>query len=130
MYRYIYHVIHLSDKKRISIGVVSQPCTSSYLEMGYVCYPEGRIDPIQECDLLLYQHGENGHLPDALCFTFHTEENIFEVKIKYEIDAEHFKGTNEECKMCERFFTCEVNGIDGRGISEWQYNVCFDKHSL
>lgn len=79
MYRYIYHVMHLVDKMRISIGIVSQPCTSSHLEMGYVCHPEGRIDVMQKCDLLLYQHGENGILPKVLFFTFCTNE----VKIKY-----------------------------------------------
>lgn len=131
MYRYIFHIFHLSDKKRVSFGIVSQPSTSSTIFFGYVCHPEGRLDPIYNTDLILYQHGEDGNLPDGICFTLSTKEDTYEVKIKYELDAApHFKGSNDESRLHERFFTCVVNGVTGRGISEWQYNTCFDKRNL
>lgn len=125
MHRYIYHMFYLEDGLRISCGVVSQPCTASYLEMGFVNHPEGRIDPIESCDLLLYQVAENGILPKEICFTVTAKSMVYEIKVTYLYDAVHYKGEDEEIRMCERFHKCEVNGVPGRGISEWTYN---EKH--
>ncbi|KAJ8978566.1 hypothetical protein NQ317_012090 [Molorchus minor] len=123
MHRYIYHMFYLSDRTKISVGVVCQPCTTSSLGMGFVNHPSGKIDAIESCDLLLYQHGENGILNKELCFAFVADGITYEVKIKYDHDEVHYKGRNGEAKMHERFLTCEVNGVPGRGISEWHYNI-------
>lgn len=122
MHRYIFHMFYLADKTKISIGVVCQPCTSSYLEMGYIVHPNGKLQAVDSCDLLLYQHGENGILNKELCFTFVANSTIYEVKVNYEYDIMHYVGNNIEAEMNERFLVCEVNGIPGRGISEWYYN--------
>lgn len=39
------------------------------LEMGYI-YHEGQMEPVTEVDLILWQHGENGHPPTDYAFTF------------------------------------------------------------
>lgn len=119
MHRYIYHVLHLKDGTRIAVGVVSQPCTSSHLEMGYVLLPNGEIYPILECDLKLYQHGENGKVPQNLAFSIRTKLHTYRIKVESEIDEVHYKA---EAKMVERFVKCWVNGVEGRGVSEWHYN--------
>ncbi|KAJ8969709.1 hypothetical protein NQ314_001623 [Rhamnusium bicolor] len=122
MHRYIYHMFYLSNRTKISVGVVCQPCTSSCLEMGFITHPDGKLEAIESCDLLLYQHGENGVLNNELCFTFEANSITYDVKIKYVHDVVHYVGNDTEAKMNERFLTCEVNGILGRGISEWHYN--------
>lgn len=122
MHRYIYHVFHLKDGTRISVGVVSQPCTSSHLEMGYVLLPNGDLYPVLNCDLKLYQHGENGKLPKNLAFSIVTKVRTYQIKVEVEAEEEHYKGDDTEAKLIERFVKCWVNGVEGRGVSEWHYN--------
>ena len=52
------------------IGVVSQPSTFSSLELGYVCFPDGRCLPVQEVDLPLWKHGEHGQDPKDFAFRY------------------------------------------------------------
>lgn len=122
MHRYIYHVLHLKDGKRISVGVISQPCTSSHLEMGYVLLPNNQIYPIIECDLKLYQHGENGKPPKNLTFSIKTTLQTYIIKVEVEAEEVHYKGNDIEAKLYERFIKCLVDGVEGRGIAEWHYN--------
>lgn len=122
MHRYIYHVLHLKDGTRISVGVVSQPCTSSHLEMGYILLPNKDLYPIKGCSLKLYQHGENGTPPQSLAFSITTAVRTYRVKVDVEFEEVHYKGSDKEAKMVERFVRCLVNGVEGRGVSEWHYN--------
>lgn len=123
MHRYIFHMMYLSDGTRISVGVVSQPSTTSHLEMGYVILADKSIHAIDSCDLLLYQHGEDGHPPKNLAFSFKAGGRTYEVSVdEVEYESVHYKGNNTEAKMFERFVKYHVNGVSGRGISEWHYN--------
>uniref|UniRef100_V5GU19 Uncharacterized protein n=2 Tax=Anoplophora glabripennis TaxID=217634 RepID=V5GU19_ANOGL len=122
MHRYIFHMFYLVDKTKISVGVICQPSTCTYLEVGFIVHPNGKMEAIDSCDLLLYQHGENGILNKELCFTFVANGTTYEVKVNYEHDVVHYVGNDIEAKMNERFLVCEVNGIPGRGLSEWHYN--------
>ncbi|CAH1998610.1 unnamed protein product [Acanthoscelides obtectus] len=122
MHRYIYHMFYLKDGTKISVGVISQPCTSSNLMVGYVAHPNKKVDMIDDCDLKLYQHGENGTLPTELCFTVTANHKTYELQVKYLLESIHYKGRAREAKMHERFHKCIVNGVSGRGISEWHYN--------
>lgn len=90
--------------------------------MGYIVHPNGKLEAIDSCDLLLYQHGESGILNKELCFTFVANGTTYEAKVNYEYDVVHYVGNDIEAEMNERFLACEVNGIPGRGISEWHYN--------
>jgi hypothetical protein len=44
---------------RAFVGVVSQPSTFTSLELGYV-YENGRAHPVQEVELPLWRHNEQG----------------------------------------------------------------------
>lgn len=131
MHRYIFHMLYLENDARICLGVISQPCTTSHLEIGYMVQPNKEIHPIINCNLQLYQHGEDG-VPhkDEISFIFNTNQDEYEVKVVYKTQAVHYVGNNCEAKMCERFVECEVNGIKGRGISEWHYNNTNEKNKL
>ncbi|VEN36262.1 unnamed protein product [Callosobruchus maculatus] len=122
MHRYIYHMFYLKDGTKISVGVVSQPSTSSNLLVGYVARSNKTVDMIDECDLKLYQHGENGKMPTELCFMVTANKKTYEIQVKYLHQSVHFKGRNKEARINERFLECIVNGVPGRGISEWHYN--------
>lgn len=130
MHRYIFQMFYLENQTRIVLGVVSQPRTGSHLEMGYVIHANGKVDAIDTCDLLLWQHGESGRPSDDLCFTFVAGDHIYECKVKYDLTASHFVGNNVEVKMYERFLSCEVNGVKGKGISEWNYSNTSGKFKL
>lgn len=104
------------------IGVVSHPCVSSQLEMGYVLQPDKQIHAVEYCNLQLYQHGENGRLPKNYGFSFMANGNTYDVDLVTEHEAVHYKGVDDEAKLVERFLRVQVNGIKGRAISEWHYN--------
>lgn len=122
MHRYIFHMFYLSDGTKMSIGVASQPCTASHLELGFVSKPDKSVHAIDSCDLILYQHGENGKPPKNLSFSFTANGEKYEASVEVEYEAVHFVGNNREARMVERFIKCTVNGVTGRGISEWHYN--------
>ncbi|KAI4471094.1 eg:bacr7a4.20 protein [Holotrichia oblita] len=122
LHRYIFHMFYMDDNTRICCGVISQPCSISHFEIGYVIREDKQIHPIQECDLMLYQHGEDGNPPKQLAFSFVSNNESYDCKIEYLHDSVHYKGSDIEAKLYERFFICEVNGRKGKGISEWHYN--------
>ncbi|XP_050301318.1 uncharacterized protein LOC126739604 [Anthonomus grandis grandis] len=130
MHRYIFQMFYLENQTRIVLGIISHPVTASHYEMGYVVHANGKIDAINSCDLRLWQHGESGRPSDELCFTFVAGNHTYECKVKYDFTAAHFVGNNTEVKMYERFLTCEVNGIKGKGISEWNYSNTSGKFDL
>lgn len=121
MHRYIFHMLYLSDDTKICVGVISQPCTTSHIEMGYVVNSDKQIEPITNCSLQLYQHGELGIPPKELSFIISTNSKDYEIQVKYISEAIHYLGKNNCAKMFERFVECTVNGIEGKGISEWHY---------
>jgi hypothetical protein len=122
MHRYAFHMLYLEDRTRVSLGVVSQPATTSLLEMGYVVLPDKSIHYIENCNLVLYQHGENGTPGKNYAFSFNANNETYDVRINVIYESFHFKGNNVEARLIERFVECEVNGMKGRGVSEWQYN--------
>ena len=63
------------------IGVVSQPSTFSSLELGYVCTPEGQCLPVQEVQLPLWQHGENGQDPKDFAFRFKANDEWHHIQV-------------------------------------------------
>ncbi|KAJ3663774.1 hypothetical protein Zmor_008001 [Zophobas morio] len=123
MHRYVFHMLYLENGTRVSIGLVSQPATTSLLLMGYVVPADKSIHCIENCDLVLYQHGENGTPGKNYAFCFETDNETYDAKINVIYEAFHFKGNNTEAKLIERFIECEVNGVKGKGVSEWHYNT-------
>jgi len=77
LHRYGFHTFALKDGTRINIGMVSQPCTSSVLELGYVYLPDGRLFPVDECGFNLWNFGENGRPPTDYSFSFKAGNNQF-----------------------------------------------------
>ncbi|XP_072396417.1 uncharacterized protein [Diabrotica undecimpunctata] len=127
MHRFIYTTLILSDKTKIVLGLISQPITMSHLEMGFVNHPDGRIHPVEKIDLLLYEHAENGVLPKELSFSFKAAGVSYDVQMEFIYEATHYKGSHEDIIITARFVKCAVNGIPGRGFSDWQYNKCIFK---
>lgn len=123
MHRYIYNVLYLENGTFAIIGVISQPSTSSHLEMGYFLNSDKSIHAVEYCNLKLYQHGENGNPGKDYGFSFTANGEVYDVKAFTEYEAVHYKGHNNEAKLIERFLRVEVNGVKGRGLAEWHYNV-------
>lgn len=121
MYRYAFHMMYLENGFRAILGVICQPCTTSHLEVGFVALPNKKVYPIDSSNLLLYQHGEKGNPGNDIGFTFSANGEQYDVKVSTKYECEHFKGNDKEARLVERFNNYEVNGIKGRGISEWQY---------
>lgn len=114
-------MFYLENGLFVIVGVISQPCTTTSLEVGYVLN-DNEIDAIEFCNLQLYQHAENGRPPKNYGFTFVANGITYDANVYVEHEAYHFKGKDDEAKLFERFIRVDVNGIRGRGISEWHYN--------
>lgn len=69
-HRYGLHMVTLEDGTRFGLGVVSCPINFAHLELGYVYKPDGTVVPLQKCDLMLYEHGEDGTPPLDYAFNF------------------------------------------------------------
>lgn len=122
MHRYSFNMLFLENGLTAVVGIVSQPCTTSQLEMGYVVQTNKEIHAIEFCNFELYQHGENGRPPINYGFTFIANGVIYDANIHIEHEDLHYKGLNDEAKLYELFAQVDINGIKGRGICEWHYN--------
>ncbi|XP_049957988.1 uncharacterized protein LOC126474556 [Schistocerca serialis cubense] len=122
MHRYAFHMFFLENGMTATIGVICQPCTGSMLETGYVYTPEGDVLPVEWCDLKLYQHGECGIPPVDHAFSFKAGSTVYHAQVNVEYLSTHYVGWKWEARMVERFIKCTVNGIPGRGVSEFHYH--------
>ena len=58
------------------VGVICQPSTFTSLEIGYV-YEDGKALPVEEVDLPLWRHGEEGrHQPTDFAFRYNSGINV------------------------------------------------------
>ncbi|XP_069689416.1 uncharacterized protein [Periplaneta americana] len=121
MHRYAFHMLFLEDGTKATVGVICQPCTCSRLEAGYVYTRSGEILPLEWCDLELYQYGENGRPPTDYNFNFKAGSTVYTVQVFVEYESTHYVGWKWEARMVERFVRYVVNGIPGRGVSEFHY---------
>jgi len=103
LHRYGFHTMTLENGMRINVGIVSQPCTSSVLELGYVYSPDGQLFPVEKVDLNLWNIGEKGTPPTDYYFTFEAgswQETIFfppsEDDPFYPIDSQRDVGRSGE----------------------------------
>lgn len=121
MHRYGIQNFATQNGFRGFIGVVSQPSTFSSLELGYVCTPEGQCLPVQEVDLPLWQHGENGQDPKDFAFRFKASDEWHHIQVKVLDTVEVYMGWEWEARILERFCEYVVDGVPGWGVSEWHY---------
>ncbi|KAL1450691.1 hypothetical protein WDU94_003024 [Cyamophila willieti] len=122
MHRFTFQILFLNDGSSLVMGNVSQPCTCSELVIGFY-YKNNSYWPIRGADFRLYQHGEDGTPPLDYGFTVELDngEQLI-VQIWVQDGGIHFVGGNKEMKVHERFVTCSLNGVQGRGVSECVYN--------
>lgn len=116
-------MMYLENGTKISLGVISYPSTMTHFEVGYVVNSDKNIYPIDECNLVLYQHGERGKPGKNIGFSFKANDLRYDVNVKVIHESFHYKGNDCEARLIERFVEYEVNGVKGRGISEWSYNT-------
>ncbi|XP_046660534.1 uncharacterized protein LOC124354257 [Homalodisca vitripennis] len=122
MHRYVFHMLFLEDGTRAAVGAICQPSTCSVLQTGYVYMPSGEMCTLEWCDFKLYQHGECGNPPKDYAFRFKAGERVFCVQVAVERESVHYVGWRWEARMVERFVTYRVDGVRGRGVSEWHYH--------
>ncbi|GLH16782.1 Uncharacterized protein GBIM_21068 [Gryllus bimaculatus] len=121
MHRYAFHMMFLEDGTMATVGVICQPCTGSVLQTGYAYTPEGKVYPLEWCTLNLYEHGESGTPPTDHGFQFKAGPTTYTVEVLVQCKNVHYVGWKWEARMVERFVKYKVNGIPGRGVSEFHY---------
>ncbi|KAK3927410.1 CDK5RAP3-like protein [Frankliniella fusca] len=122
LYRYAFYMMFFEDGSMSSIIVVNQPCSVSRFESGYICLPGGEVHSMEWCDLELWQHGEDGEPPVDHAFRFKAGGTEYHVKAKGDGMAYHYVGWQWEAKIMEMFSSYEMNGVRGRGLSEFHYH--------
>ncbi|XP_045450924.1 uncharacterized protein LOC123659795 [Melitaea cinxia] len=121
MHRYAFHHIFLEDGTSISVGVICQPCTATSMEAGVVGLPNGDVLPIKWVDLKLYQHGEGGSAPRDYAFRIQAGDEVYTIQVLVEYESIHYVSQDWDARMVERFCKFIVNGVPGRGVSEFHY---------
>ncbi|CAB3224093.1 unnamed protein product [Arctia plantaginis] len=131
-HRYVYHFIFLENGDSMAIGTICQPSILSHLTIGYLCRQSDQaVLPVQTCDFLMYQHGENQILPKDYGFVFEAGNKSYAVRILVNDEETFYIGKTREAKFYERWCTVEVNNVKGWACVEWQYNnVQRDKRSF
>uniref|UniRef100_A0A1L8DA56 Uncharacterized protein n=1 Tax=Nyssomyia neivai TaxID=330878 RepID=A0A1L8DA56_9DIPT len=122
MHRYAFIVFFLEDGRSISMGIISQPCTCSVLNTGYICSDKGKITAVDWCDFELYQHGECGTPPKDFAYQFSSAGRTHTVQILVDYENIHYVGSKWEAKMFERFISVTMDGVPGYGVAEFHYN--------
>lgn len=89
--------------------------------MGYVYLPDGRLFPVDECSLKLWDYGEGGTPPTDYHFTFKAAKRTWDVDVKVHDTPVLYFGWEWEARIHERMCTYTVNGVPGWGISEFMY---------
>ncbi|XP_059468869.1 uncharacterized protein LOC132192778 [Neocloeon triangulifer] len=118
MHRYGFHILFFKDGSKLVVAVICQPCTSSRLEAGYYCSPKGEIEAIEKVDLELYRHGEGGTPPTDYAFHYKAGGRTRLLQVKVIASSEHLVS---ETRMVERFVEVFSDGLQGWGVSEWNY---------
>ncbi|XP_063535367.1 uncharacterized protein LOC134745304 [Cydia strobilella] len=121
MQRYAFHHIFLADGTKAAVGVICQPSTATNFEVGVVALPDGRVLPTKAVHLQLWQHGEGGTPPKDYGFSFRAGDQHYHVQVQVEHEAVHYVSSEWEARMQERFCRYVVNGVPGRGTSEFHY---------
>ncbi|CAH0555739.1 unnamed protein product [Brassicogethes aeneus] len=121
-HRYGLHFFSAQNGDRFSVGMICMPISFSRLTMGYVYSKEDdKIYPVSDCDLQLYQHGENAEPPKDYAFSFCAGGKKYTVQVNV-VDCPYFYLSKDwESKVVERLCKFKVNGVEGWGAAEWQY---------
>lgn len=121
MHRYCLHNFTCKNGLRGFLGIVSQPGTFSQLELGYIYNKKGEKLPVQEVDFPIWNFGENGTDSEDYGFKFKAGNKWYEMLVKVQRKGEVMFGFDWEARVIERFCKYTINGIDGWGVSEWEY---------
>jgi len=121
MHRYCLHNFTCRNGIRGFLGIVSQPGIFSFLELGYIYNRQGKKQPIQEVDFPIWDFGENGSDSDDYGFKFKAGDKWYHVHVDVQRKGEAMFGLEWEARVVERFCRYTINGVDGWGVSEWEY---------
>ena len=82
---------------------------------------DGTMKAVEWLDLPLWNIGENGEPAKDYGFSFQAGGKVYYVQVQV-LDSQIFHiGWEWEAKIVERHCRFFVDGIEGYGISEWQY---------
>jgi len=121
MHRYCLHNFTCEDGVRGFLGIVSQPGIFSFLELGYIYDRHGKKHPVQRVDFPIWNFGEGGVDPDDYGFRFKAGDEWYDIQVDVLRRGEVMFGEDWEARVIERMCRYKVNGLDGWGVSEWEY---------
>ncbi len=123
LHRYGIQYLTLQDATSICAGLISMPLTLSRLPIGYVCHPDGRIDSLEWIDFEFYHpdSGDDGNPPKDFKFNFKAGSKVYHLEGHVLDSPVFYMGYEWEARIHERMCRFTVNGMEGWGISEWDY---------
>ncbi|KAK6170139.1 hypothetical protein SNE40_018606 [Patella caerulea] len=134
LHRYGIQYMYFEDGSCACVGCICMPITMSRLTIGYIFHPDGTMKPVSNTDFEFYNFGDDGHPPKEMSLNFEAGGKQYHLQINVLHCPIFYMGEDWDVKIYERFCRYKLNGINGWGISEWEYrNIAgrsdkIDKH--
>lgn len=119
--RYILQYFAFDDGSHLAIHLVSLQPTMSHLITGFVSDKDGNKIPIYACDRPLYTIGEDGQPPEKYDFTLTAGARQLHVECEMVQAPYYYCGWNKEAKLHVYMCKAKLNGVEGRGMCEFEY---------
>lgn len=121
-HRYILQYFAFDDGSHLAVHLVSLKPTMTHLVTGFVTEKNGTKTPIYACNRPLYTIGENGQPPEKYDFTLTAGTKRLHVQCEKVQAPVYYCGWNQEAKLHVYMCKATMNGIEGRGMCEFEYN--------
>lgn len=122
-HRYILQYFAFDDGSYLALHLVSLKPTMTHLVTGFVIDKNGEKLPIYSCDRSLYSIGEqNRRPPPEYEFTLTAGGRSFRVECEKVEMPTYYCGWNREAELNVYMCKAKINGVDGRGMCEFEYN--------
>ncbi|KAL4233769.1 hypothetical protein ACF0H5_008447 [Mactra antiquata] len=121
LYRYCIQYASFPDNTYLCISAISMPDTTSRLHCGFIFHPSGSMDPVSWHDLEFHKLGDDGKPSTNFEVNFKAGEKKYNLKVEVLDTRQFYIGDGRDAKIYERYTRYYLNGMEGYGLSEWEY---------
>jgi len=121
-HRYILQYFAFDDGSHLAVHLVCLKPTMTQLVTGFIMDPDGKKIPIYSCDRPLYTIGEDGQPPQNYDFTLTAGTRRYHIECEKVQMPDYYCGWNREAKLNVYMCKAKMNGVQGRGMCEFEYN--------
>ncbi|XP_067675175.1 uncharacterized protein [Haliotis asinina] len=120
-HRYGLQYGYFGDGTCLCVGAICMPMCMSRLTVGYMFLKDGTLVPVSHTDFEFFNHGEDQNPPKQMTLGFTAGGKKYELFIDVVQCPVFYMGEEWDAKIFERLCNFRLNGVEGWGISEWDY---------